>query len=270
MITRPNLVVSVKTIMSTDTTGNHHLRLALFWALLGSFGTLVLFPYTLSLTPSVKQLPAPLLVVEIASALQTGLLLIPLNWIGLRLGAEIGLDSSFARAFVYRQPFPTISKSAITTSISVGCIGGIILIGLSLVFQAWMPPTATPTSLKIDLWKRMLAAFYGGITEELLLRLFFMTLIAWLLWKTFGQKRSQPAAWITGLAIISAAILFGVGHLPAAARVWSLTPIVIARTITLNALLGIPFGFLYWRWGLEYAMLSHFCADIVLHSIGGN
>jgi hypothetical protein len=33
--------------------------------------------------------------------------------------------------------------------------------------------------------------------------------------------------------------------------------------------MGIAFGFLYWQWGLEYAMLSHFCADIVLHVIGG-
>jgi hypothetical protein len=45
---------------------------------------------------------------------------------------------------------------------------------------------------------------------------------------------------------------------------------VIVRTIVLNALLGIPFGWLYWRWGLEYAMLAHFCADLVLHGMGGS
>lgn len=128
----------------------------------------------------------------------------------------------------------------------------------------------TPTTLEIDLWKRILASFYGGITEELLLRLFGMTLIAWLLWKIFERDKPQPSTLIFWLAIVAAAILFGVGHLPAAANVWALTPIVILRTITLNALLGIPFGFLYWRWGLEYAMLSHFLADLVLHGIGGS
>ena len=44
-----------------------------------------------------------------------------------------------------------------------------------------------------------------------------------------------------------------------------LTPLVIARTVVLNGLLGIIFGWLYWRHGLEAAMISHFSADIVLH-----
>ena len=256
--------------MTTDTSNKHHLRLALFWALLGTLAALALFPYALSLNPAVAQLPTPLPVIAIASALQTGLLLILLNWIGLRLGNSIGLDTPIARALVYGQPFAPISKSALNTALIVGCIGGIVLIGLSLAFQPWMPPMATPTTLEIALWKRILASFYGGITEELLLRLFGMTLMAWLLWKIFERDKPQPSTWIFWLAIVAAAILFGVGHLPAAANVWALTPIVILRTITLNALLGIPFGFLYWRWGLEYAMLSHFLADLVLHGIGGS
>ncbi|MEG4534961.1 CPBP family intramembrane glutamic endopeptidase [Microcoleus sp. D2_18a_D3] len=256
--------------MSANTAKNHYFRLALFWAFLGSLGSLAVFPYALSLNPAVSQLPAPLTVLAIASALQTGIFLILLCWIGLRLGNSIGLDTPIARALVYRQPFAPISKSALNTALIVGCIGGIVLIGLSLGFEPWMPPTVTPTTLKIDLWKRILASFYGGITEELLLRLFGMTLIAWLLWKIFERDKPQPSTLIFWLAIVAAAILFGVGHLPAAANVWALTPIVVIRTITLNALLGIPFGFLYWRWGLEYAMLSHFLADLVLHGIGGS
>ncbi|MBE9164890.1 CPBP family intramembrane glutamic endopeptidase [Tychonema sp. LEGE 06208] len=256
--------------MTTNTSNKHHLRLTLFWALLGSLGTLALFPYALSLNPPLGQLPAPLPVIAITSALQTGILLILLSWIGLRLGNSMGLDTPLARALVYRQPFPTLSQSAIKTALIVGGIGGIFLIGLSLAFKPWMPSMSSPTQLKIDLWKRLLASFYGGITEELLLRLFGMTLISWLLWKLFQRNRYKPSGLIFWLAIVAAAILFGVAHLPVAANIWGLTPIVIFRTILLNALLGIPFGFLYWRWGLEYAMLSHFVADLVFQGIGGS
>ncbi|HEY9634797.1 MAG TPA: CPBP family intramembrane glutamic endopeptidase [Coleofasciculaceae cyanobacterium] len=252
------------------TTKTRHFRVVLFWALLGSLATLGLFPYALSLTPSLAKLPVPLPVLAMASVLQTGLILIVLSWIGLRLGHSIGLDTPFARAWVYRQPVPKPSKPALKSALGVGLIGGIVLIGLSLAFQPWMPPTATPTTLKIDLWKRLLASFYGGITEELLLRLFGMTVIAWLLWKLWQGRKPQPTAAIFRFAIVAAAILFGVGHLPAAASIWPLTSIVIVRTIVLNALLGIPFGWLYWRWGLEYAMLAHFCADLVLHGMGGS
>lgn len=46
-----------------------------------------------------------------------------------------------------------------------------------------------------------------------------------------------------------------------------LTPILIVRTIILNGIGGIIFGWLYWKKGLESAMISHFSADIVLHVI---
>jgi hypothetical protein len=57
------------------------------------------------------------------------------------------------------------------------------------------------------------------------------------------------AGLVSGLAI---------AHLPVAATIWTLTPIVIIRTTLLNSLLGVAFGYLYWRWGLEYAIFSHF------------
>ena len=47
------------------------------------------------------------------------------------------------------------------------------------------------------------------------------------------------------------------GHLPAIAALTPLTPIVILRTVGLNALLGLAFGWLFWRRGLEHAMVAH-------------
>jgi membrane protease YdiL (CAAX protease family) len=40
---------------------------------------------------------------------------------------------------------------------------------------------------------------------------------------------------------------------------------VILRAVLLNGLGGIVFGYLYWKRGLEAAMIAHFSADIVLH-----
>jgi membrane protease YdiL (CAAX protease family) len=114
-------------------------------------------------------------------------------------------------------------------------------------------------------WKGFLASFYGGIVEEILLRLFLMSLFAWLgsfISKTAEGKPTRTAFWI---ANILAAILFGLGHLPATAMLMPLTPFVIARAIVLNGLAGITFGYLYQSRGLESAMIAHFSADIVLH-----
>jgi hypothetical protein len=40
------------------------------------------------------------------------------------------------------------------------------------------------------------------------------------------------------------------------------------RAILLNGVVGVATGYLYWRYGLEAAILAHFSADIVLHGIG--
>ena len=114
-------------------------------------------------------------------------------------------------------------------------------------------------------WKGFLASFYGGIAEEIQLRLFAMSFFAWLgrfLSKTAEGKPTNAVFWI---ANILAAILFGLGHLPTTAVIVPLTPLVITRAVVLNGLLGIVFGWLYWKRGLESAMISHFSADIVLH-----
>ena len=66
-------------------------------------------------------------------------------------------------------------------------------------------------------------------------------------------------------AIAIAALAFGAGHLPAAQQVWGLSGIVVVRTVALNAIGALVFGWLYWKRGIEMAMLGHFSADIVLH-----
>ena len=110
----------------------------------------------------------------------------------------------------------------------------------------------------------LLASFYGGIAEELQLRLFLMTLLVWML--TFAG-RHRPRAPLFWMAIVIAAIAFGAGHLPAAEKIWGLDAIVVVRTVLLNAIGGVVFGWLYWKRGIEMAMLGHFSADIVLHVI---
>ena len=248
-----------------------HARLAAFWTVAGVLGTLAVFPYALAINPTlVAQLPMPLPALVAAQTAQTGILLLLLSWVGLRLGQPIGLDSPFARALVGRTKLPAVSRHALAGAVLAGTAAGLLLLMLDRLLQPLLPPTIQPLPAGVALWKRLLAAFYGGITEELLLRLFLMTLIAWGIWRTAYKAQLPPDATVFRAAIVAAAVLFGVAHLPAAALFWPLTPVVVARIIALNTLGGLAFGLIYWQWGLEYCMLAHFCADIVLHAVGGS
>lgn len=247
-------------------------RLALFWAVLGALGVLAVFPYQLELLSAaqlsqLQQAPFPLPVLAFLSALQTGILLLGLSWLGLWLGEKLGLTSAFANALVNRLNMPAVSKPFAIASVCTGLLGGLLILGLDRLFRPFMPLARQATEINIALWKRALASFYGGITEELLIRLFLMTLLVWLASKL--NRRTPQAAWPFWVGIVAAALLFGAGHLPATAALWPLTTVVIIRALLLNGILGLAFGYLYWRAGLEYAMVAHFIADIVLHVVGG-
>jgi hypothetical protein len=212
---------------------NKHLRLALIWAIIGGLSVAALFPYLLSAMPALIdkiKLPLPLFVV--AQVAQISIFLLLGSWLGLRLGQSVGLDSRLTRALVYQAHLPTVSLRALGMAVLAGVAVAIVMMSLALLFQRYMPAAAA-TQISMKLWKRLLASFYGGITEELLTRLFVMTTLVWLIWKLAFKSYIKPPAIAFWIAIMLAAILFGVGHLPAAAAIATLTPsyvLYISRT----------------------------------------
>jgi membrane protease YdiL (CAAX protease family) len=56
---------------------------------------------------------------------------------------------------------------------------------------------------------------------------------------------------------VVAALVFAAGHLPALAAMVEPTPALVARTLALNAIAGLVYGWLFLTRGLEAAMLAH-------------
>lgn len=108
-----------------------------------------------------------------------------------------------------------------------------------------------------------MAAFAAGISEELLTRFFLMTVTVLLLLKIFHLPR-KVAVWS---AIFLIALVFAAGHLPATAELVELTPLVLIRAFLLNGIGGVVFGFLYWKKGLESAIVAHIFADVLLYGL---
>ena len=99
------------------------------------------------------------------------------------------------------------------------------------------------------------AVLYGGIVEKILMRLFLMSLIAFILWKLFFRNTSKnklPDKIFISANIISA-LLFAAGHLPATAAAFgALTPMLLARCFLLNGIFGLLFGRLYRRYWKQW------------------
>ena len=98
---------------------------------------------------------------------------------------------------------------------------------------------------------------YGGVIEEVMLRLFLMSLVVFALHRLFGRKQETPASWMLIGANVISALLFAAGHLPATGLLLGLSPMIIFRCFLLNGGIGLLFGRLYRKHGLRYAMLAH-------------
>ena len=195
--------------------------------------------------------------------------------IGLLAANRVGLGLPILEARLQGESVGEKVKAILLPSILLGVIGSILVIALdSLVFMPMLmtelgdkAASLNQEALQPAAWKGLLASFYGGIDEEVLLRLGLMSVLVW-----FGRfisktEDGRPTLAVLWIANILAAVLFGLGHLPATAALFPITPLVVMRAIVLNGFVGIVAGYLYYKHGLEAAMLSHFSADIVLHVI---
>ncbi|MCT4581021.1 MAG: CPBP family intramembrane metalloprotease [Flavobacteriales bacterium] len=154
-------------------------------------------------------------------------------------------------------------KHQLLPFLKYGATGGIIA-GVLLSIISWSFTPILPTEfieLGENLQPSIAARFlYGGITEEILMRFGLMTLITWIAYKIFGN--SPITFWI---GIIIAAIVFALGHFPIAYQAVG-TPSAGLLTYILigNTTGGIIFGWLYWKKGLESAIIAHIFAHVTM------
>lgn len=228
----------------------------------GLIGALAVFPFVLTTQPALlDQVPFPLPVIVLISMVQTTITLSVAIFAGLFLAKRVGFEMPLIKRLSYGTLPPTKIKSAFISNAPIGLAVGVAIILGDWIGSQFIPPIVAPN---VALWRGAIAILYGGIVEEILMRLFMMTTLVWVfsfIWKSVDGKAAPTAVW---LAIIVAAILFGIGHLPATAQLVEITPAIIARAIILNGIGGIVFGWLYWRRGLGDAMIAHLFADVVL------
>jgi len=241
-----------------------------FWVLFaaGMFGVVAVLPYIVHSFFSTRILPLPLWVVLCAQSAQAAVLIAAAVAIGIALGKRCGLRAPILEAWLGGEPVRRRLPGILALSVPAGVIASaIIIVAEKYFFQPRLPQLARAAlhGVSAPAWQAFLASFYGGITEELLLRFGVLTLLAWLFGKLVRTVPGRTTSVVFWSANLLAAVLFGAGHLPATAALLPLTPLVVFRAILLNGLAGVVFGYLYWKRGLESAMIAHFSADLVLH-----
>ncbi|MEO6335112.1 MAG: CPBP family glutamic-type intramembrane protease [Pyrinomonadaceae bacterium] len=215
------------------------------------------------------ELPPPALL-KLATVFQPAVLTSLAVIIGMWLAPKVGLHAPTAEAIAERRPVWPELRRQLFPGIVSGLLSGIGIVAIWVIAKPFMPAEFVERAVEFNKFiPHAVRILYGGFTEEILLRWGFMTFLVWLFDRIARSKNSgdpaQPQSILFWISIFISAIAFGAGHLPvASALAGGLTIPIAIFVIVGNSIFGIVAGFLYWRSGLEAAMLAHMSAHLVL------
>jgi membrane protease YdiL (CAAX protease family) len=175
--------------------------------------------------------------------------------VGAASGAALVL-LGFAAAWRTRTLRPEASSQRVRLAAASLAAG--IVVGLANVAANWAIANAHPELRELMVQRLTTLGPRVGVvaaplTEEVTVRLFLMSAIAWVA----ARFTKNPTA-VFAIALLGSSLVFAVLHLgrpfpgdPAVARYYR------AALLTKYTLAGLPLGWLYWRWGLPYAIACH-------------
>jgi len=216
--------------------------------------------------PPGTEIPNFTLPLKLLSLIQPAVILSFAVLIGVVLASKVGLSSPVAEALASGRRLGSPFKPQILPGIVGGLLGGAAIVLTALLSKQFLPLEVVTRIAEfgklLPLPTRLL---YGGIVEELLLRWGLMTLLVWAAWRLFQKGHGKPKPAYLILAILISAVVFGIGHLPVAYLLFQRLSLALTSfVIVANSIFGLIAGYLYWKKGLESAVIAHMLTHVVL------
>lgn len=237
-------------------------------AALGALGGLPLAIDIARTDPTVAaglpQSPAAYYLLGLSMALQTLVLYGLFIVVGLTLGRRLGLGAPVLENLTRGRGVSGADRAMLLRAAMLGIAAGIAVVAIDwLVFLDRLPEALTKdvSSLAVRLLSGVL---FGGFNEEIKWRLMTVTALVFIAAGAWRGVQGMPSRRAFATAILLAALAYAAFHLVNLAAVTELAPLVVSRTLILQTLLGVVFGVLYTRHGIEAAMLAHMGSQLPL------
>lgn len=262
----------------TPTPRPYPWRTFLFLTAAGTLTGPLIIPYLLGLQ-AISPLPQPpesmsLGKLVLGTLVQNLVILAPAAGLGLLVARRIGLGAPYLESWLDGGPRPAEPWSSIVRpAIFWATVTALIAFAIDAIFRhgfgVEFPAPEIHARIDVAWWRSGLASFWAPFAEEIVDRLFLLSLVAWVGMKLFrvrddGRGRSI-ALWV---AILATALFFGWYHIDNERFFAATVPQIVAlRTVLIILPVGLAFGWLYIRRGLEAVILSHFVIDVIVHVV---
>jgi len=197
--------------------------------------------------------------------------------LGLMLSTSTGLGTPFIENWLYKEPKRPPLRLVVSLSVLVVIATSFILVCLrqisavlAIAFGADLSAVVSDSTDFLsnypETWKWLFVSFHAGVIEEIMFRLGLMNLLVWIGNRLVSANKKPSRRAVIWIANLIAAFVFGAFHLVGVLPV----PDVLfakASVVVQNALVGLVFGWFFWKFGLESAMLTHFLLDVFFYVV---
>ncbi len=178
--------------------------------------------------------------------------------LSLAMANRTGLGAPLLEGRISKQDLPSWLRSGLALTVLMLIVG----FPLSLIANLGADPATYPFG-----WELFPASFKAGVVEEMVSRLFLVSLFVWLGSLLKRDDEGRPTRGVYWAAIVLAGLIFGWAHVDARLSNPAVPFSGYALIMVLSTVLGIYFGWLFWKLGLEWAMFAHFTYDVFISMI---
>jgi hypothetical protein len=162
--------------------------------------------------------------------------------VGAFLTPRIGFRAYLADASITKNIFWIVLKRQFLYGAPIGLVGAIVAYFIAPDFISYL--TMVP----------FLTRLFGGVFEEVIMRWGLLTIIVWILWRIVQHGIGIPRELLIYSCIFLSQILFAFAHTPALINFGINNP---AWSIFTIFIVSLPWGWLFWKQGLESAFIAH-------------
>ena len=230
--------------------------------ILGLFGVISMLTVTIPLDKLPKEVvdKIPAETLKWIILINPAILLLLAIVIGTILFRKVNFKILFVSTFFDKEKTHLTLLNQLKFGVLGGIIVGIITSLLSFAILKLIPNEVAQLGEEIKL-TAIARLLYGGITEEILMRFGFMTLVVWIVYKI--TKSLQSKTYWTGILVAS--LGFALGHFPIVYNsIENPSLFILSYVLIGNSIAGIAFGWLYWKKGLEAAFFGHAMSHIAM------
>ncbi len=185
-----------------------------------------------------------------------------LGLIGLRYGPKLGFPTILDRLHLDQERI-----------IVPGVVGGVVGVYAILVDRAFHRIKDIPAIPHPGFVSAMLTAVSSGIGDEVLFRLFLLTMVMWVISRhVLDGEVSDKLFWsvATGVAIVFAVFQVPpITHALRYASSWDLPSLLFGEIMVINVGLGLVASYYYRKFGILAAITMHFASNVVWHVLWG-